>query len=83
LAPAAATLGTTSGKKTLPLLHVAGTSDPFVNFSNQQNTVKAVRTLNECSPIGTTWMLGPNGLLGTHFASYINQPVVFTIQWWS
>jgi len=77
LAPAAATLGTTTGKKTVPLIHIAGTSDPFVNFSSQQQTVKAVRTLDECSPAGTTWMIGVNGLLGTHYSSYINRPVVF------
>ncbi len=76
LSPASATLGTTSGKKPLPVIHVAGTSDPNIHFSNQQQSVQSVRTLDKCSSTGTRWATGTNGLLGTHYSSSINDPVV-------
>ena len=76
LSPAAATLGTTSGKKPLPVIHVAGTSDQNMKFSNQQQSVQSVRTLDKCSSTGTAWATGANGLLGTHYSSSINDPVV-------
>jgi len=77
LSSAAATLGTINGKKTLPVIHIAGTSDPVVHFSSQQKTVQAVRTLDLCSVTGTTWATGENGLLGTRYWSPIHNPVVF------
>jgi len=77
LSPAAAILGTTNGKKTLPVMHTAGTSDPLASFSYQQKTVQAVRTLDQCSTTGTTWATGADGLLGTHYWSSIADPVIF------
>ena len=76
LAPAAAVLSTTSGKKPLPILHVAGTSDPCVRFSSQQQTVQADRTLDQCASTGTTWATGPNKMLGTEYVSAINAQVI-------
>jgi polyhydroxybutyrate depolymerase len=76
LAPAAATLGTTSGKRPMPVIHVAGTSDPHVHFSNQQKSVQGDRTVNSCSDAGTTWAKGAGGLLGTQYASATNNQVV-------
>ena len=81
LAPAAATLSTTSGKKAMPVIHVAGTSDPSVHFSNQQQTVSSVRTLDKCSSTGTTWATGPSGLLGTQYASSSYPPGVVFMQY--
>src|SRR6266542_2194390 len=77
LSPAAAILGTTNGKKTLPVMHTAGTSDPLACFSYQQKTAQAVRTLDQCSTTGTTWTTGADGLLGTHYSSSITDPVIF------
>jgi predicted esterase len=77
LAPAAATVGTTSGKTGLPVVHTAGKYDPVVSFSIQQKTVQAIRTLDQCSSTGTKWASGPNGLLGTHYSSSIDDPIVF------
>lgn len=76
LAPAAAVLSTTSGKKPLPIIHVAGTSDHSVRFSSQQQTVQSDRTLDQCASTGTTWATGPNKMLGTEYTSCINAPVV-------
>ena len=77
LAPAAVTLGTTNGKVTVPVIHTAGTKDPTVRFSNQQQTAQQVRTLDKCSSNGTKWATGPSGLLGTHYSSSIDAPEVF------
>lgn len=77
LAPAAGTLNAVSGKKPLPVIHTAGTSDKSVSFSLQQRSVQNVRTLDQCSSTGSTWASGASGTLGTHYASPINNPVVF------
>jgi polyhydroxybutyrate depolymerase len=77
LAPAADSLDTIDGKEPLSLIQIAGESDSLVPFSRQQQSAKEVRTLNRCSSVGTTWATGPNELLGTHYASPINAPVVF------
>jgi len=77
LCPAASLLSTTSGKITIPVMHVAGTADPVVGFTSQQKTVQAVRNLDRCSDNGTTWATGANGVLGTHYPSSISDPVLF------
>jgi polyhydroxybutyrate depolymerase len=77
LAPAAAILRTINGKKTVPVMHTAGTSDPIVSFSNQEKSVQTVRNLDQCSTTGTMWATGENGLLGTHYLSSITNPVIF------
>jgi predicted esterase len=77
LCPAASLLGTTIGKKTIPVMHVAGTSDPLVGFTSQQKAVQSVRALDLCSDNGTPWATGPEGLLGTHYSSSISDPVLF------
>src|SRR4051812_22438336 len=77
LCPAASLLGTTSGKITIPVMHVAGTTDPLVGFTSQQKTVQTVRNLDQCSDNSTTWATGANGLLGTHYPSSINDAVIF------
>jgi predicted esterase len=77
LAPAAATLGTTDGKTTIPVIHIAGTQDDKVPFSKQQKSAQNVRNLNQCASTGDTWATGSNGLLGTQYASPVNTPEVF------
>ncbi len=77
LAPSAAVLNSTNGKTPLPVIHTAGTNDQSVKFSRQQDCVSSVRSLDRCSSNGTNWASGPNGLLGTKYASSINTPVVF------
>lgn len=76
IAPAAATVNTTAGKKQIPVMQIAGTGDPKVKFSNQQKSVQSVRTLDLCAPSGTTWATGPNKMLGTEYPSTINKNVV-------
>ena len=77
LCPAASLLNTTSGKITIPVMHVGGTFDPTVDFTYQQKTVQTVRNLDQCSENGTTWATGENGVLGTHYPSSISDPVLF------
>ena len=76
LAPAAAILGTTDGKKPLPVMHIAGTEDNKVRFNNQQQSVNKDRAVNICSSTGTPWAKGAGGLLGTEYPSSISNPVV-------
>ena len=77
LAPAAAVLSTTSGKRTIPVIHTAGTQDDKVSFSKQEKSGLNVRTLNKCLNTGITWATGSSGLLGTKYASPINDQEVF------
>jgi len=80
LAPSAAALDTpigTTGKMPKPLMHTAGTKDASVRYRDQLHGVEKVRILNQCSTTGTTWATGPDGLLGTRYASPIHAPVVF------
>lgn len=77
LCPAASLLSKASGKITIPVMHVGGTSDPVVDFTYQQKTVQTVRNLDLCSDNGTTWATGENGVLGTHYPSSISDPVLF------
>jgi polyhydroxybutyrate depolymerase len=74
---AAATLNSVNGKKPLPVMHIAGTTDLVVSFSKQQQTAQNVRTLDQCSSNGTEWASGDNGLLGTNFSSPIKARTVF------
>jgi len=77
LSPAGAAVGTTNGKKGMPMIQVAGTNDQSVRFSSQEQSSKEVRTLDKCSSNGTEWVTGRNGLLGTHYSSSIDDNVVF------
>ena len=77
LGPSAGDLDTIAGKTPIPVIHVAGTQDNSDTFSHQQQDVQAIRKLNKCSATGTVWATGPGGLLGTHYNSSINDPVVF------
>ncbi len=80
LAPSASYLDSppgTSNKSPKPLIHAAGTQDNLVLFSDQEQGVKQVRVLNQCSTTGVTWATGPDGLLATRYASPIHAPVVF------
>jgi poly(3-hydroxybutyrate) depolymerase len=77
LAPAGATLRTIDGKRTMPVIHAAGTDDTRISFSKQQQSSKNDRILNKCSSTGTVWAKGPGGLLGTHYSSPIDDDVVF------
>ena len=76
LAPAAATVSTISGKNPIPVIQTAGTSDPTVSFSRQQQSVQSDRTLDKCSSTATTWATARNGLLGKKYASSIVYSVV-------
>jgi predicted esterase len=76
LSAAGAVLGTTSGKKPMKVIHVAGKYDPVISFTNQQKTVEAIRNLDKCSSSGSIWVSGSDGLLGTHWWSSLNDPVV-------
>jgi poly(3-hydroxybutyrate) depolymerase len=77
LGPSGGDMDTIAGKKAIPVIHAAGTLDDKDTFSYQQQDVQAIRNLNQCSPNGTVWATGPGGLLGTHYSSPINDPVVF------
>ena len=77
LGPSGGDLDTIAGKKPIPVIHAAGTQDVTDTFSHQQQDVQAIRNLNQCSSKGTVWATGPGGLLGTHYNSPINDPVVF------
>lgn len=77
LCSAASLLSSTSGKNTIPVMHVGGTADPLVAFTYQQETGQKVRTLDLCSNTGTTWATGADGLLGTHYPSSISDPLIF------
>ena len=77
ISPAGGTLDTIAGKKPMPLIHVAGTLDVHALYTDQQQSALEVRILNQCSPKGTVWATGKGGLLGTHYDSPINDPVVF------
>jgi len=81
IAPAAAILKTSSGKRPMPIIHIAGTSDPQVSFNSQVNTVQADRTLDQCSSKGTTWATGPNKMLGTQYNSSTYPPGVVLLQY--
>ncbi len=76
LAPASGTLHGTSGKQPLPVIHIAGTSDPKVRFTRQLKSVQNVLNLDQCSSSGAMWVAGASGLLGTYYNSSINDPVV-------
>lgn len=69
LCPAGAALGTTNGKVPIPVIHVAGLYDTKLKFSKQEQSVKEIRELNDCSPNGTVWATGQNGILGTEYYS--------------
>lgn len=77
LGPAGGNLDTTKGKLPRPVIHVAGTQDTQWPFTEQQHDVEEIRKLDQCSATGTVWATGSGGLLGTKYASSINDPVVF------
>ena len=77
LAPAGARLGSMNGKKPVPVIHTAGKQDDKVSFNRQKQSTEDDRTIDKCSSNGTTWAKGPDGLLGTHYDSPIEAPVVF------
>ncbi len=74
-APAARNM---SGLKPLPALHVAGQKDELVRYSWQEYTMNAVRTINQCDPVGKPWeSSGP--LIGTIYPSATGTPFVTLI----
>lgn len=77
ISTAGAVLATTSGKSYLKAMQIAGTKDPVVNFTRQQSTSEAIRTLDKCAKTGSTWATGPYSTVATHFSSSISNPVVF------
>lgn len=77
LGPAGGNMDTIIGKQPIPVIHTAGTLDDKVFFPDQQKDVEAIRKLNKCAATGTVWATGASGLLGTKYASSINDPVVF------
>jgi predicted esterase len=52
---ASSTLGTTVGKKPLPVMHVAGKNDHLVAYSSQLKTEQMILILNQCDPLGSVW----------------------------
>jgi poly(3-hydroxybutyrate) depolymerase len=77
LAPAGGNMDTTLGKQPIPVIAISGTLDDKIPFTEQQRDVQNVRILNQCSPDGTKWATGPNGLLATRYESPVKAPVVF------
>jgi poly(3-hydroxybutyrate) depolymerase len=76
LCPAGATLDTIVGKRPIPVMHVAGTEDIHVPFTDQTQTVQEVRTINKCTADSSVWATGTGGLLGTKYQSRINDNVI-------
>ena len=73
LAPSAAAAARTSPQlKPRPVLHVAGENDPLVKFAWQQETINALRKLNQCGG-GQPWE-GEKGC--TEYPSKLGVPVV-------
>jgi len=71
LAPcAAAALKMDAKLQPKPVLHLAGEKDPLVRFAWQQQTIAAVRKLNQCGE-GEPW-----GTFCTRYPSKIGAPVV-------
>ena len=71
-------LGGFNGAKPLPVLHIAGESDPVVPFRFQQATVNSAKTLNGCDATGVPWMTS-GALVGTEFKSKAGAAVVSVV----
>jgi polyhydroxybutyrate depolymerase len=79
IAPVAATLNRFDRPNSpLPVLHLAGRNDRLVQFSWQQATCDAIRSLNHCDPNPIPW--ADHGSLSAQlFASTRGAPVVVAI----
>lgn len=77
ISSSAATLNTTYGKAPLPVIQIAGKSDPLVSFNGQQQSMQKVCTLNQCYPVGSLWAQGDNGVTATRYWSPLHKPVMF------
>jgi len=77
IASAAAVLNTTKGKVRLPVMQIAGKSDPLVYFKNQQQSMQRVCSLNQCASVSVAWAAGDEGLIGMRYWSPLHKPVVF------
>jgi polyhydroxybutyrate depolymerase len=77
ISSASAVLLSTNGKKAMPVMQIAGTSDPVVSFNNQQKGVQSLCTYNQCITGGSLWASGDDGLVGTRYWSSIRNPVFF------
>ena len=62
----------------MPVLHVAGTNDPLVKFSNQEATFAIVRKANDCSDEGKPWAK-EGDLTATIYESTKGAPLVTVI----
>ncbi len=73
MAPSAAAAPTLLDKlKPKPVLHVAGQTDPLVKFAWQQQTIEALRKLNQCGE-GKPWESQQGG---TIYESKLAMPVI-------
>jgi polyhydroxybutyrate depolymerase len=77
IAPASAVLNSVTGRQDKPVLHIAGTSDPVVSYSSQQNGFSLVRNLDECPGTTNVWATGANGVYATHYYSALKDKVIF------
>ena len=77
ISSAAAVLNSTKGKAPLPVMQIAGKSDPLVSFKNQQQSMERICSLNECVSFSAPWAEGDDGLIGMRYWSPLHKPVFF------
>lgn len=63
--------GFESKLKAKPLFHAAAFNDPIINYTLQNATINAVKTLNQCAVIGSPWEI-----TCTQFPSASGNPVI-------
>jgi poly(3-hydroxybutyrate) depolymerase len=78
LAVDAATVNSTINRIPIPVIHIAGKSDPVVSFARQQSTVDAIKSLNNCRSIGVPYYILLAGISSTKWWSRLKKPVVFS-----
>lgn len=74
---ASAVLNTATGKTPIPVMHVAGKTDPVVPFTSQSKAFNLIKTLNQCNTTGYSYSTGDPALIGTRYSSKIHKSSVF------
>jgi hypothetical protein len=67
----------TDKKSPKAILHIAGKTDPVVSFTQQQESFKEIRNLNQSIDDGTIIDVEDFGLVKTRFLTKLKKPTVF------
>jgi polyhydroxybutyrate depolymerase len=77
MAVVAATSNSVFVKQPKALVHIAGKTDPVVDYTKQETTVESVRILNECWLIGFPYSISTPEISSMKWPSKLRKPVVF------